>query len=106
MDLRRKFFMYNSVIKRIIIFFVASLMIFCLTGCWDKNEIDDLAYVISMGLDKGIQNKIRISILIANTAKIVEGGGTSTSSGSSGTKDSDFSNIVSVEAPTIPGGLS
>jgi len=84
------------------------VILLTLVGCWDKNEIDDMAYVISIGLDKGIQNKVKLSVLIAIPAKLVEGGGSSGSSNGkeSAEKGKGSSEVVSVESPTIPAGLN
>ncbi|KGR78275.1 hypothetical protein CD29_11160 [Ureibacillus manganicus DSM 26584] len=37
-----------------------------LSGCWDQVSIDKRAYVVALGLDKGEDNKISITYLIAN----------------------------------------
>lgn len=47
------------------LFFVASL--FFLSGCWDKMELEDRAYVVALGLDKNEkENFIDVTFQIAN----------------------------------------
>ena len=55
-----------------------------LTGCWDKVEIEDLAYVIAIGLDKTEGENLVITYQIA----IPEGGEGDTES-----------EIISIQAP-------
>nr|WP_295971358.1 Ger(x)C family spore germination protein [uncultured Bacillus sp.] len=50
-----------------------------LTGCWDRKELEDKAYVIAIGLDKSKEEKkIKITMVIANpeVGSIQGGGGT------------------------------
>jgi spore germination protein KC len=79
-----------------------------LTGCWDSNEVDDMAYVISLGLDQGTHNKLQVSMLIANPKNITEGGGRSASGteGKSENSGSETSEVVTVETPTIAAGFN
>lgn len=51
-----------------------------LTGCWDRDELEDHAYVIGLGLDESKQEgKIKVTMLIANPeVGSVQGGGGST----------------------------
>jgi spore germination protein KC len=79
-----------------------------LTGCWDSNEVDDMAYVISLGLDQGTHNKLQVSMLIAIPKNITEGGGKSASGteGKSKNPGSETSEVVTVETPTITAGFN
>lgn len=79
------------MIKRgIIIILVISLMT-PFTGCGDAAEIDDNVYAVTIGLDKGIYNKLIVTIQYP-TYKGGEGGA-ATAGGDSST------NINSIEAP-------
>lgn len=42
--------------------------LFFLTGCWDKHEIEEQAFVIAIGMDKGgpKNNEIKVTYLISN----------------------------------------
>ncbi|NLM13136.1 MAG: Ger(x)C family spore germination protein [Epulopiscium sp.] len=42
------------------------LMILFLTGCWDKIEIEEFAFVSVIGLDEGEYGKLRVTFQIAN----------------------------------------
>jgi len=52
--------------NRLIVFLFALLIPFLLSGCMDKREIEQNAYVIAMGLDKSTDNNIRVTYLLAN----------------------------------------
>lgn len=97
--------------KKCIIVLILICIILPLTGCWDNTEIDDMAYVISIGLDKGTQNVLKLTLLIVIPKNIVGGGGGGDIGGSekkdsSSGKGKESSEVVSVEAPTIPAGLN
>jgi len=95
-------------LKHILIILIIFPVLFTMTGCWDNTEIDDMAYVISLGLDSGTQNKIELSLLIAIPKKIKPGGGSWPFSLHSGSQasGSESSQVVTVDAPTIPAGLN
>ena len=54
--------------------------VFLLTGCWDREELEDKAYVIGLGLDHSkAEDKIKVTMLIANPeVGSMQGGGGST----------------------------
>ncbi|MCM3694542.1 Ger(x)C family spore germination protein [Neobacillus niacini] len=56
------------------------VMICILTGCWDREEIEDKSYVIGLGLDRSSQKgKIKVTMLLANPeVGSIQGGGGST----------------------------
>jgi spore germination protein KC len=56
------------------------MIIFLLTGCWDRRELEDKAYVIGLGLDRSkIEGKIKVTMLLANPeVGSMQGGGGST----------------------------
>lgn len=43
---------------------LATMIIYCfiLTGCWDRTEVNDLAFVTTTGIDKEAENRILVSI--------------------------------------------
>ena len=72
------------------------------TGCYDRRELDELAYPIAVGFDKGEGKFLRMSLQIVVPTKIAgggEGGG-----GEGGGKESV--SIMTVETPTIYSGLN
>jgi len=96
---------------RLVILLVMVLVTISLAGCWDNIEVEDMAYVVSIGLDKGTQNKLKISLLIAIPKNIVSagGGGGAGGPGENGggsDKGQASSELVAVEAPTIPAGMN
>ena len=52
-------------------------IMFLLSGCWDRKELEDRAYVIGLGLDKSEhEGNIKITMLIANPeVGSIQGGG-------------------------------
>ena len=49
------------------------LLALLLTGCWDRSEIEDQAYVILLGLDRGDEGKIMVSTDLAITQSLSAG---------------------------------
>lgn len=50
-----------------------------LTGCYDAQGIENLAYVVALGIDKGENNKIKLSLQIALPSDSASGGDSSQS---------------------------
>ncbi|TDL60998.1 Ger(x)C family spore germination protein [Rhodococcus qingshengii] len=67
----------TKTVCRLLLYFV---MICILTGCWDREEIEDKSYVIGLGLDRSSQEgKIKVTMLLANPeVGSMQGGGGST----------------------------
>ncbi|WP_026568500.1 Ger(x)C family spore germination protein [Bacillus sp. UNC41MFS5] len=67
----------TEAVYRILLFFVTVCL---LTGCWDRQEIEDKAYVIGIGLDRSKdEGKIKVTMLLANPeVGSMQGGGGST----------------------------
>ncbi|MCX7748793.1 MAG: Ger(x)C family spore germination protein [Clostridia bacterium] len=90
----------NHRIKRIIsmvlvVFIFTSLF----TGCFDRREVDDLAYVMAIGIDKGKTNFIKLTFQIAKPQGGGEGGG-----GGGGEEKSFI--LTTIESPSIFSGLN
>src|SRR4051812_36383026 len=66
----------GTVCKLLLLLVIAST----LTGCWDREELEDKAYVIGLGLDHSKQDgKIKVTMLLANPeVGTMQGGGGST----------------------------
>lgn len=60
--------------------FLLLVFVCSLTGCWDRDELEDKAYVIGLGIDRSKQEgKIKVTMLIANPeVGSMQGGGGST----------------------------
>lgn len=69
------------------------VMLFCLLlvqGCWGAQEIDELGYILVMGIDKGEENIIKVTFQLAIPQPITGGG--------EGQKATE---VISVEAASI-----
>lgn len=90
-----------SVTVLLLVFLSSSL-----TGCYDAIEIDDQVYVIQMGIDKGINNKIIVTIQYptyksASSAGGGSGGGGGKEESNKASFSQEGSNVHSVESSTI-----
>lgn len=53
-----------------------SILLLLLSGCWDQKRIDERAYVVAIGLDKGEkENQVKITYLITNPELSKQQGG-------------------------------
>lgn len=84
--------------KYLCLFLILSICIFSLTGCYDANGIENLSYSIAIGLDKGENNILKLSIQFATPSA---GGGNS-----EGSSQSNTTTITSIECSSIPSGLN
>src|SRR5574344_3057484 len=84
--------------KILIIFLILIIISFSLSGCsTSRKSINDLAYVIAIGLDIGETNELKLSFQISKT---------NNSSSSSGSSQSSDSIVNSVECSSITSGIS
>lgn len=74
-------------------------LVLLLPGCWGYREVDEVAYIITLGLDKGEGNLLNLTAQVAVPQVI----GGNAEGGSRG--EGQPSEIISVEAATILGGL-
>ena len=51
--------------EKLLAIIILLIFSFTLTGCYDRREIDDLAYVIALGLDIGQTNELRMTLQLA-----------------------------------------
>jgi spore germination protein KC len=56
-------------------YMTALLLLVFLQGCWGSRETDEIAYVLTMGMDKGPENNVIVTFQIANPKVIVGGPG-------------------------------
>ena len=89
-----------NVFKKIIALILISIFsLFTLTGCkYENNSIENLAYVIALGIDKGEQNLLKLSFQFATPSS-------SGSCGSSGSSGSDIT-TTTVECSSISSGFN
>ena len=79
----------------------ASLLIFllfCLSGCFEKRELEDLAYVIAIGIDTGETQKYNITYQVAVPIKIAGEG--------SDNAGKDSTTLVTSEADSLYNSIS
>ncbi len=86
---------------RIALALVLSIIIPCLSGCFGSKELDDWGYAYTIGIDKGISDKLRLTVQLA-ALKQGSGGG-SQQSPSSGKHQSDIT-VMSVDCPSLSSG--
>ena len=87
----RKFLLY------FLVFCIISILIFSLSGCYSVQSIDDLAYVVALGIDIGSTNNLEITIQLTFP----------NSSDSSSTSGEAAPTIInSVECSSINSGIS
>lgn len=85
-----------------ILCFTLMLAFFCgmLSACYDKREVDDLAYVVAIGFDEGKTNYLRITLQITKPGSVASEGGSS-----GGDSDKPFM-VTTLDAPTLYSGLN
>lgn len=89
--------MNRTLLKIIISILIMLLSFTTLTGCYNSKELDDLAYIIGIAVDKGTEKKFMITLQIAVPVKIA-------SEGSEPGKDS--STLITIEADSLSSAIS
>ncbi len=84
--------------KILCLILILSMCIFSLTGCYDAKGIENLSYAIAIGLDKGENNILKLSIQFATPSAI--------SGDSEGSSQSDSTTITSIECSSISSGIN
>ncbi|MGE5558701.1 MAG: Ger(x)C family spore germination protein [Bacillota bacterium] len=76
------------------------LAVLGLTGCWGQREIDEAAYMVAMGLDRGRRNNIVVTVAVGDVAG--QGGTQSQTQGAQRWRSRIFSTV----APDVFAALS
>ncbi|MDP4089182.1 MAG: Ger(x)C family spore germination protein [Bacillota bacterium] len=85
------------MLRRCTVFMIIlSIISFMLAGCTDSSEVDDNVYVVAIGLDKGVNNKVVVTVQYPTYRKSKGGAG-----GGGGDTGQGSSNLHSVEAPSL-----
>ncbi len=79
------------------IIFLLLCFVFLLTGCYDARELDDLAYVIAIGIDKGDKTDLKVTFQIAIPVNIA-GEGSSTGK--------ETSTLLTIDSDSVYGAVS
>ena len=88
----------RKYVKILILIIILAIPLFFFTGCSEGNSIEDLAYVIAIGIDKGENNLIKLSLQFATPSA-------SNPSSDSGSSSSE-STISSAECSSISSGIN
>ena len=82
---------------RILVLSLLTLMaVLTAGGCWGSRETDEVAYILSIGLDRGEQDRFLVTISIANPQNIAGAGAGGAVEGGLGS-----SVIMSVESSAV-----
>lgn len=93
---------HNILIKTLILFTVINIFFGMLSGCYDRREIDDLSFVIAVGLDKGTTNTLKMTIQIA--VPLASSGGSGEEGGGGDANKSSI--FTSIQTQTIYGAYN
>ena len=88
------------MLKKFLFVFILIIFILPLCGCYDARGLENLVYVVALGIDKGENNNLRLTLQFALLNQ--NSGGDSSSSSS----QSSSSTTASVECSTIDSGIS
>ena len=89
----------KKIIKKFFIICTLLIILFNLTGCYDAHGIEELAYVIAIGLDIAENNELELTLQFAKT-------GGSEEKSSEGTSQSEGSVVSSVICSSINSGIA
>lgn len=85
------------MIKKVFILaLILILLSFSLYGCYSQTSIENFAYVIALGIDKGSENLIKLTLQFSTPSASSDGG----------SSQSDTSSITSVECASIDSGIA
>lgn len=91
--------------RMILIFLLSAVFSILLSGCFDKREVDELAYPLAIGIDVGEANILRLCLQLAAPLEIGSGGG-GASGGGGGDGGSKSASVITVDTPSIYSGLN
>lgn len=92
------------MVKLVSLIMTCIILMTLFSGCYDMQEIDDIAHVLAMGVDKGVSDKWRLTLQFS-TLKGGSGGDQQESGGSGGGGDQDGYTYVTVDAPSFFTGI-
>ena len=86
--------------KKLIVYLLITIFcLFTLTGCYSAEGIETLAYAVAIGIDKGENDKIRLSLQFALLSDSSSGGGGTSS-------QSQDSTVSTVDCSSIDAGIA
>jgi spore germination protein KC len=90
------------VVRKLLKLQLLILALLFIPGCWGYQEVDESAFILALGVDKGREDRLNLTAQIAVPKNIAGGGGEGGGAGGGGAKSTM---VVSVETPTILAGL-
>lgn len=66
----------------------------CSSGCWDRTEVDDLAFIMAIGLDEAPDNQVYVTFHIAVPRAVAGAGGVGGGSGGGGGGAGQLSSLI------------
>lgn len=84
--------------KFLCLFLILTICLFSLTGCYDATGIENLSYAIAIGLDKGKNNVLSLTLQIATPSSIGDS--------SEGSSQSNTTTITSIECSSLSSGIN
>jgi len=88
--------------KTISITLIVVILVTMLTGCYDLTEFDEVTFVLAVGFDKGVKDKLRLTVEF----RTVKEGSSSKSSGSSGGGTGGDYTTITIDAPSFFTGIN
>lgn len=85
-------------VLRALVFSLAAIITLTTCGCWGARETDEVAYILSLGFDRGKQSELLLSVGIANPMNIA---GTGAGGGGSGDDEAGSTVIMGLESNSI-----
>lgn len=79
------------------LFLILTFLLFSLSGCYNQNNIDHLAYIVAVGFDAGENNKLKLSFQISSPKGSSESGSSS---------QSDSSIVTTIECANFNSGVN
>lgn len=92
--------------ERLILTVIILAIIFSLTSCYDSREIEEMAYVLAIGVDEGVNNRFRITIQFPTLKSGPSaGGGSGGSSDNSVSSEQNGYSTITFDASSIAAGI-
>lgn len=92
--------------RKTLLIFLFSIFAVLLTGCYDKHESDDLGHVLAIGFDKGVKDRLRLTLQVEKLAEVKEAGEGDGRNGTSNEASGSGTSIITVDCPSFFTGLN
>jgi spore germination protein KC len=95
-----------------LILFIAIVLAVNITGCYDRREADEMAYVMAIGFDKGVTDKLRLTLQVVTFKggkSLGSSGGTPSGPGDNGDQgkgEADGTVVFTIDCPSFFTGLN